>query len=51
MEDKQSFSFWTIILQMYVENVFGKWDGSLGIIQYSLSFGVQYAHMTVSRFG
>ena len=32
-EDDQSFS---MILQMYVENVFGRCNGSLGIIQYSL---------------
>jgi hypothetical protein len=35
-KDTQSFSVKTIILQMYVENDFGRRDGSLGIIQYSL---------------
>ena len=35
-KDNQSFSVKTIILQMYVETVFGRRDGSLGIIQYSL---------------
>ena len=40
-EDNQSFSFLSIILQMYVENIFGRCDGSLRIIQYSLSFVVQ----------
>ena len=35
-EDNQSLSFKTIILQMYIENGFGRVDGSLGIIQYSL---------------
>ena len=43
-ENNQSFSFYTIILQMYVENIFGRCDGSLGIIQYSLSFVVQWNH-------
>ena len=37
-EDNHSFCFLTIILQMYVENVFGRGDWSLGSIQYSLSF-------------